>query len=384
MVKWPQQSKGPVVQFEARTSEEAVRLARMELGTSAPVRCWKARRGGLFGFFAKEVFVAGIEAPEPSRADNVARAAHARSTIAEWSYDPTKFVDAEEDVTWPSARSVSLSDLVESTRDEVSLASTNVLENAFIDVLAQAQAALNPEPSTSEGPREPAQPYLDATPPVVRPAVFAVVPPSRVEPGPERIAGLRAFVADYGVPSDFWPEESEETLDGLVRSFSRLPPVPALPTGEGSLVVVVGTRRDVQAAGLRLIELMDLDASDLIDAQCTSASRQRVTRRRGSRSSVVMIEAPLRSRELAEVAAWIDGLKPDLVVATVSATAKRADVHSWRRQLACIDVLALYRVAETTSPGELLGDLPILLFDGHQTSVLRWVVLILEAMMEQG
>jgi hypothetical protein len=133
---------------------------------------------------------------------------------------------------------------------------------------------------------------------------------------------------------------------------------------------------------MRLIELMGLDESDLIDAQCTSASRQRVTRRRGSRTSVVTIEAPLRSRELPQLATWIDALKPDLVVGTVSATAKRADVESWRRQLTNIDTLALSRVAETTSPGELLGDLPILLVDGQLASALRWVVLILDALLE--
>ncbi|MBW4078080.1 MAG: hypothetical protein HIU84_06160 [Acidobacteria bacterium] len=375
------------MQFEARTSEEAVRLARTALGTAAPVRCWKARRGGLFGFFAKEVFVAGVDAPPGSaRADNVARAAHARSTIAEWTYDPTKFADADEQSDWPTlAPGASLADLVESTRDEVSLASSNVLETAFIDVLAQAQAALNVEPpAPTVSPRQPEQAYLDATVSPVRRATFPEVAPTSHERvlGPERIEGLRAFIADFGVPSDFWPEEREETLDGVVRCFSRLPAAPPLPTRAGSVVVVVGSRRDVQVVAMRLIELMGLDESDLIEAQATSASRQRVTRRRGSRTSVVTIDAPLRSRELGETATWIDSLKPDLVVGTVSATAKRADVESWRRQLASIDALALSRVAETASPGELLGDLPILLVDGYLASALRWVVLVLDALLE--
>ena len=386
MVKWPPQSKEPVMQFEGRTSEEAVQLARAALGTTAPVRCWKARRGGLFGFFAKEVYVAGVDAPPGSaRADNAARAAHARSTIAEWTYDPAKFVDATDD-SWPKvAHGASLADLVESTRDEVSLASSHVLETAFIDVLAQAQAALNIEPPTPSAPaRQPDQAYLDSTVPPVRRALFPVVerPARALSTGLESIEGLRAFIADFGVPSDFWPEEGEETLDGVVRCFARLPAAPALPTRAGSVVVVVGSRRDVHAVAMRLIELMGLDESDLIDAQCTSASRQRVTRRRGSRTSVVTIEAPLRSRELPQLATWIDALKPDLVVGTVSATAKRADVESWRRQLTNIDTLALSRVAETTSPGELLGDLPILLVDGQLASALRWVVLILDALLE--
>lgn len=386
MVKWPPQSKEPVMQFEARTSEDAVRLARAALGTAAPVRCWKARRGGLFGFFAKEVFVAGVEAPVGSeRADNAARAAHARSTIAEWTYDPAKFVEPDEQNAWPSLNpGASLADLVESTRDEVSLASSNVLETAFIDVLAQAQAALNVEPPVSNASsRQPNQPYLDATVPPIRRALFPTEEPATRERvlGPERIDGLRAFVADFGVPSDFWPEEDEESLDGLVRCFTRLPVAPPLPTRAGSVVVVVGSRRDVQTVAMRLIDLMGLEASDLIEAEPTSASRQRVTRRRGSRTSVVTIEAPLRARDVGEIATWIDTLNPDLVVGTVSATAKRADVESWRRHLTTIDALALSRVAETASPGELLGDLPILLVDGYLASALRWVVLVLDALL---
>lgn len=382
MVKWPQQSEDVVMRFEGRTSDEAVRLARKEFGNAAPVRCWKARRGGIFGFFAKEVFVAGIEAPTGTgRVDNVARAATTQSSIAAWSYDPANFVD---DTLWPQpTEGASLADLVESTRDELTLGSANVLETAFIDVLAQAQAALSFESPPQA--RQPEQPYLGATTPVARPAVFPVVdaPTRELTPGPEQIAGLRAFVADYGVPSDFWPDESEATLDGLVRSFSKLPIARSLPTDAGSVVVVVGTRRDAQATALRLVELMDLDAADLIEGDCTSASRQRVTRRRASRVSVVSVEAPLRSRELAQVATWIELLKPDYVVGTVSATAKRADVESWRRQFPSIDALALSRVGETSSPGELLGDLPILLVDGLPASALQWVALILGSLLER-
>jgi hypothetical protein len=385
MVKWPQQSEDLVMQFEGRTSDEAVRLARMEFGNDAPVRCWKARRGGLFGFFAKEVFVAGVEAPSgTARADTAVRAAAARSTIAAWSYDPANFADSEDDATWaPANEGGSLADLVEATRDELTLGSANVLETAFIDVLAQAQAALNLEQPTKV--RQPEQPYLGATPPIARPAVFAAVPvPTREPPpGPERIAGLRAFVADFGVPSDYWPDESDATLDGLVRSFAKLPVARPLPTNAGSVVVVVGTRRDAHAAALRLVELMELETTDLIEAECTSASRQRVTRRRAGHATVVTIEAPLRSRELAQVATWIETLKPDYVVGTVSATAKRADVESWRHQLAHFDALALSRVGETTSPGELLGDLPILLVDGLVASALQWVALILGSLLEQ-
>ena len=53
-------------QFEGRTAEEAVARARAALGDSGALRCWKTRRGGVGGFFAKEVFVAGLTPPPGS------------------------------------------------------------------------------------------------------------------------------------------------------------------------------------------------------------------------------------------------------------------------------------------------------------------------------
>lgn len=381
MVKWPQQSEDMVVTFEGRTSEEAVRLARMELGNDAPVRCWKAHRGGLLGFFAKEIYVAGVEAPSgPLRAGAVAQAAAPRSNLTARSYDSSNVVDA--DAAWSSSNEgASLADLVESTRDELTLGSANVLETAFNDVLAQAQAALIVEQPYEASGQDVTSPV---TPPPAPLAVFPVVHRVTHEfvPRPERIAGLRAFVVDYGVPNDFVPDESEATLDGLVRSFAKLPTARPLPIEEGSVIVVVGTRRDTNATALRLVELMGLEPSDLVEADCTSASRQRVTRRRRSHVTIVTVEAPLRSRELAQVAAWIERLEPDYVVGTVTATAKRADVESWHRQLPGVDALALSRMGETASPGELLGGLPILLVDGVPASPLQWVALILGALLE--
>ena len=382
MVKWPQQSDKQKVRFEGRTSEEAVQLARQQLGNAAPVRCWKARRGGIFGFFAKEIYVAGIDAPEGSaNVDEAARAEANRSSIAAWTYDPTRFVAPSEDAWSGPNDGPSLAELVESTRDELTLATPNVLETAFIDVLAQAQAALD-----LDAPRRSEQRYLGAVipdAPEIRPATFPVVVVPDRSPGPERIEGLRAFVADYGLASDYWPDESEATLDGLVRTLSKLPTPASLPSEPGSVVVVVGTRRDVQVASARLIELMGLDASDLIEAECTTMYRQRVARRRLSHVSIVTVEAPLRSRGLGEIRTWIDSLRPDYVIATVSAAAKRADVESWRRQLPHVDALALSRIGETTSPGELLGDVPVLLVEGVIASPLRWVALILGSLLEQ-
>lgn len=51
-------------EFEGRTAEEALMLARAALGPTAELRCWKTRRGGVAGFFATEVYVAGLTPPD--------------------------------------------------------------------------------------------------------------------------------------------------------------------------------------------------------------------------------------------------------------------------------------------------------------------------------
>ena len=53
-------------QFEGRTAEEAVARARKALGDSEALRCWKTRKGGVGGFFAREVFVASLTPPPGS------------------------------------------------------------------------------------------------------------------------------------------------------------------------------------------------------------------------------------------------------------------------------------------------------------------------------
>src|ERR1700722_16193988 len=53
-------------QFEGRTAEEAVARARKALGDSDALRCWKTRKGGVGGFFAREVYVASLTPPPGS------------------------------------------------------------------------------------------------------------------------------------------------------------------------------------------------------------------------------------------------------------------------------------------------------------------------------
>jgi len=49
-----------------------------------------------------------------------------------------------------------------------------------------------------------------------------------------------------------------------------------------------------------------------------------------------------------------------------------------------IDALAVVRLADTTTPGELMGGFPISLIDGMEASTLRWVWRLLGATLQSG
>jgi hypothetical protein len=347
-------------------------MARAEFGSDAPVRCWKTRSGGVLGFFAREAFVAGItppagaikavKTPRPAKALREADARDAPTGQPELAPSPpepeshTQAVDQE-----------SLAQLVEGTSDEVSLGAVPVPAAVFSEVLAEAQAAVN---GTDVGAHPQWAPPRGAVPVLV---------------GPERIDGLRHSLAGIGVPVSYRPKEPEATLDGLARALATLPVAPAVPTDGGSVLVVVGAVRDAQAAAQALLAQLDLPSSDLLTVDRTDAGRQKVSRRRSSNKvTVLVVEASLRARDLAAAASWIEQVKPDYVLGAVAATAKRSDVEHWRARVGRLDALALSRLANTASPGELMGLLPIAFLDGEEASTLRWVLTLLRTKLESG
>jgi hypothetical protein len=154
-------------QFEGRTAEEAVARARAALGDAGALRCWKTRRGGVGGFFAKEVFVAGLTAPPGSEGTRgQKRAAPRRGRVSDGTVDgAAKTASAADPVLFDTldtsaAPGDHLSGLVESTSDQVSLGPLAIPAEAFDEVLAEAQAALSRERegngvAMSPGPQDP-------------------------------------------------------------------------------------------------------------------------------------------------------------------------------------------------------------------------------------
>ena len=147
-------------QFEGRTAEEAVARARAALGDSGALRCWKTRRGGVGGFFAREVFVAGLT-PPPGSETTRGRASRGQPGQKTGAPDSAPVAEgapeddnnaasavgpvprrAEDTSVWPEDH---LAGLVEATSDQVSLGPLAIPAEAFDEVLAEAQAALTRE-----------------------------------------------------------------------------------------------------------------------------------------------------------------------------------------------------------------------------------------------
>jgi len=335
-----------------------VQLARAEFGRDAPVRCWKTRTGGVLGFFAREAFVAGIS--PPAGAVKAVKTPRPAKEVKEAKEPQGAHAVAPPGLALPSSTRSSLSELVEDTSDDVTLGSAPVPAAVFSEVLAEAQAAVS---------------GADLLVHPTRPAPVNVPP---VHAGPAWVEGLYDSLVRIGVPAEYRPPASEATLDGLARALARLPVAPAVPTVGGSVIVVVGAGRDAQAAAGALLDRLGLERSVLLSVESTDAGRLRVTRRRSSNKvTVVVVEAALRSRRLTAVASWIEQLRPDYVLGAVPATAKRADVEHWLAQVGDLHALALSRLGNTASPGELMGLLPIASLDGEGASTLRWVLTLL-------
>jgi hypothetical protein len=357
---WLQQPEGPSGEFEGRTSAEAVRRARAALGDEAAVRCWKTRRGGVLGFFAREAFVAAMEPPAGaiSRVKTGTRPPRAREpkTVQTTPAAPVSSREGPPQAT--------LSELVERTSDELTLGSDPVAAAVFSEVLAEAQAAVY---GTDLRVRAPG---VEADDPVST-------------SGPEHIEGLLDGLARMGVPKAYRPRHEEATLDGLTRALAGLPEPPPLPTLGGSVIVVVGARRDAHRAAERVMASLALGPADLMVVDRTDAGRQRVTRRRtANKVTVLVVETSLKARGLPAVAEWVEKIDPDHVLGAVPATAKRSDVEHWCAHFGRMDGLALSGLADTATPAELMGRFPIALLDGREASPFRWTMTLLAAKLE--
>ncbi len=164
-------------EYLGRTAEEAIARAREALGQTAELRCWKTRRGGVAGFFATEVFVAGVTPPAGAertprkarraqkQAANAANSSNGHGTgvhafqANEAVRDGSKTAPTTPPVGPTSAPDTvdtgiadTLASLVEETNDQLSLHLGSLHPDTFDRVLAEAEAAIADHPDDAAAP----------------------------------------------------------------------------------------------------------------------------------------------------------------------------------------------------------------------------------------
>jgi hypothetical protein len=155
-------------------------------------------------------------------------------------------------------------------------------------------------------------------------------------------------------------------------------PVPgALPTGQGAVVAVVGGGSDLDRTVDLVKSTLSLGQRDVLQlGQGPSTTSQIVRRRANGRRSVLAVHAAPGCPLAQETQECLEHLVPDYVLAAVSAQSKRADVEHWAAELPNVDALALWDLAGTRTPAELLGVLPIAFVDGEVGSALGWTLFL--------
>ncbi len=364
-MKWLQPSELPRQEFEGRTPEEAIANARRELGDEAALRCWKTRRGGVCGFFARETFVAGIT-PPPSLSASVTAVGQI-SGLEPTGASESSHEDWTAQLLTYAGRST-IADLLDETVDQVTIGFQPFPET-FRQVLSEAEAALNTGNVVA----------MEA-----RPTDAETILLRRSFEGRESIPGFLSSLEELGVPAQHCPAAGDATLDGLLRSLSGLSTPLEISSAGGSTIAVVGGEGEAEQAARAVLRTLNLEPSRaIVPGRSESGRLQVVFRQCAKKISVVIVEAPLRSPDMAEALAWMRELQPDYVLGAVPATSKRSDVVKWCDQVGRVDALAIAHLADTATPGELIGVLPIAYLDGMPATPLRWVTILLGALIER-
>jgi len=350
-------------EFVGRRLPDAVGRARRELGEDAKIRCWKVRRGGLWGFFAHESFVAGLSVPAgalvgaPVEVSPEEDLGEVHSEKATERGNPGAFEEVESGDSMPLV----LDDLVAATDDQLILGVDDATRRAFGEVLAQAEALL------TRPPRGGASSVTYERPESHRDVV--------------RVPALRVRLAQLGVPEEYLPDEGEG-FDALWACVTRLPSAEPLVAGAGQVIAVVGSRRDAWATAAALVPRMELAERDIFDEKPSNELRRRLQRRRRSaRTSIIIVEAPV-GRATHDARQWLAQLGAHRVIAAVGANAKRSEVRRWLDQLDGVDALACWRLGRSASVADLMGLAPICLLEGAPATPMSWMVQLVGALGE--
>ncbi len=390
--------------YEGPALEPLLEKVSTESGASARiVAAEKVRKGGVLGFFAREVFRVSVE---PGEADSSGWPNEAAALQAAQEAAPS---EAAPELADPFALLAELPDL-------------NEISRPFEEVLREVSADLGPEtgpPDVGPGPPERTVEELEPPEQARHPVVAEPRPPAPLH------AEIEEFLATHPQPlvpsasggnhaadlssalgsAGLGPEDVEEIVfrvehgivaeAALVEVLGRLPKAPPLPHLSGSLIVIAGAGPRAHSLASGLAAQVGSDPSETAIATPSPAIARRVPSGlslRGSEEAAERAPGWRRSRvAMVALDAALDGdltwarhvlaaLRPTAVWGLVDAWAKPDDIRSWAVRLGGIDALAVENVGATSSPAtSLLAGIPVALLDGAPASAARWAALVADA-----
>lgn len=189
----------------------------------------------------------------------------------------------------------------------------------------------------------------------------------------------------------------------LTRTLAAgLPAAPALPSGAGEVLLVVGPGVETLAAARALAASLRLDGEQLQwasrgDLAALAPRSNRITSidtaverkqdaDRSSALTIVAVDVPLRAGGGAWLEQMVAVFAPVGVWAVVEATRKPEDVGPWLDALPRVDALMVQDTDLTADPAAVLGrtSTPVALLDGARATAHRWASLLCERLESSG
>ena len=376
--------------FEGPDLEALLDDVRSRFGDDVSiVEANRVRKGGVGGFFARELYEVVVDGDEPAAARPARPSAGPRSVLdladavqdgpagdEPLFYDVEKLGDLDRPVT-PSPTELSSDG------------------QAFADVLDRiARATAVPEPAPARAAvevDEPFRSYADAA--------GARAPAGSRTPSRAAAAVDHAALATLGLPPAVLRRAPAglDRLSTLLHLAESFPRARALPRSGGTVIALVGDRRGMADAVAWVQEQLGLSPERLMlasrsESRVFPASRrlagaQEVVehRRSWARSAVptlVVVDEAVGVRSTAWARHVLDSLEPAAVWAVTDAQRKPEDVVAWAERIGGVDAIALDGTEDTASPAAVVGTgLPVALIDGHTATPARWAAVLDERLL---
>ncbi|WP_147261969.1 hypothetical protein [Blastococcus sp. TF02A-26] len=208
-----------------------------------------------------------------------------------------------------------------------------------------------------------------------------------------RALGLPEALLGGGFAADI---AANGTYAALTRVLAMLPTAPAVPSGPGEVLLVVGPGAETLAAARSLAASLRLDPDRLqwasrgdlanlvphasrIASVDTALERKQDTAQAGE-LTIVAVDAPLRAGGRTWLEQMLAIWAPSAVWAVVEATRKAEDLAPWLDALPRVDALMVQDTDLTADPAAVLSRAaaPVALLDGARATAHRWASLLCE------